>query len=180
MMILTVVRPIAIRWIVGLVGVGLSATQLCWANEATESAVEVESVGLATEVTGHSLWEINARCAAKELGSACRSAQLAAFQHRDCGWQQSSEAQLLIDIENKPARTIIYVHGNRTTLDEARRRSLAVYRALCERADGPVRLISFTWPSEAASGAALAPDCREEGVDHRHRFSIGQFHGATA
>ncbi len=64
------------------------------------------------------------------------------------------------------ALTIVYVHGNQITHNEALQRSLRVYRALvCQADDRPVRFILWSWP--ASKGEGIIRDFRVKALRTR-------------
>ncbi|MBX3419942.1 MAG: hypothetical protein KF752_00155 [Pirellulaceae bacterium] len=113
------------------------------------SQVSTPRAALESESTSqHSLWEINSRNSATDVRNAACSDSLPVARCNAGHWQNSAHLELLADIAANPARTIIYVHGNRTDWADARVRAGVVYQLLVSRADGPIRVISLNWPSE--------------------------------
>jgi hypothetical protein len=95
------------------------------------------------------LWEVSARLASSNKAQACQPCQLPTHKFEDCVWTPASEAVLIEEIEQDPTcHNILYVHGNRTTQEEARNKALALMRALKARSSVPFRVILFTWSSE--------------------------------
>ncbi len=71
-------------------------------------------------------------------------------------WHLGDEEQFREDALQRN-RTLIYVHGNRVSQGEARRRVMAVYRALRRqfRDDSPLQLVVWSWPTSRLRGGPL-------------------------
>lgn len=104
--------------------------------------------GSACAACESSLWEVCTRQSDYSRCVPCLSVSLPVQRFADCRWQASSEELLQNDIVANPAWTIIYVHGNRTSLSEARTRARILLSVLSARTEQPVRVILFSWPSE--------------------------------
>lgn len=75
------------------------------------------------------------------------------------GWQ-SSHLQALLATDDPRVVTVIYVHGNDTSAEQARQVGLAAYRQLGVSRNGQhVRFIAWSWPSDRVRGR-IARDAR--------------------
>lgn len=127
------------------------------------------------------LWEVNSRAlpTTMQLSADCllvrqaqdgiwRASDLEALQQQvlapttnpdtisDLAVNRVSEGpQLGFQRESKTQRlTVIYVHGNWTSPENARRRAKMIFPRLCRKSDLPVDFILYSWPSEREDGLA--------------------------
>lgn len=71
---------------------------------------------------------------------------------KTAAWRAIDWRQLISQQDNRP--TIIYIHGNRVDPGQDRFEGLSVYRSLVahRQANGPIRFIIWSWPSEKIPG----------------------------
>lgn len=126
----------------------------CWASEIINSEV-IDQDPTAPLPACHihraaqnSLWEISTRCLPRGLCMATGCGELPTCQYSECHWTASSESLLHQHFADHAAWTIVFVHGNRTSPEQARGHALSLFRNLELRAGNPVRLICLSWPSE--------------------------------
>ncbi len=94
----------------------------------------------------HSLWEISTRCDPTCMGAP--DMQLPVHRFNNGFWEQSSEPDLRHHMAEQAAWSVVFVHGNMTEVDWSRSHSLDLFKKLTDRAEGPIRLICLSWPSE--------------------------------
>jgi hypothetical protein len=69
------------------------------------------------------------------------------------GWHAMNDATFTANLQATPAiRTVIYAHGNWMEYCNARERGSYVYKRLASRAEGPIRFIMYSWPSQRVTG----------------------------
>ncbi len=132
---------------------GILFVLLAWVGLAGSTAAQQETqLPIAMLQSGilraeDTLWEISTRhlpgCYAPRGDANFRVSQLVG-----CRWSPASLESVLAEEVEPGTRTIIYVHGNWMPLCDARQRAIRVYQATACRANGPLRFIAFSWPSE--------------------------------
>lgn len=130
----------------------------CGVPSAPIAATVIESNSydnLTGEWEINTLWEVSTRCASRSLCCIAPNQPLPVARFDGCCWVQSSETELIQEMNENPVWTIVFVHGNRTDSHSARRHCLTLFRHLEERAAGQFRLISLSWPSEKSNQVAL-------------------------
>lgn len=124
----------------------------------------VLSLGAATAVASSlrpqdEFFAVNARgsCCTTDptqLEATLTVSQLLPYDEQGCERWMASHFDRLRESPGADTLTVIYVHGNQITHQDALQRSLRVYRALVCQADHdrPVRFILWSWPSSKVSG----------------------------
>jgi hypothetical protein len=135
---------------------------ICWFVSGCQAAEEPDSKGIqlletdaASTTACCTLWEINTRCIPSGTCLATCNQELVTYRFHDQCWTATSEAALRQEIEEHPAWTILFVHGNRTDVDLARRFATDLFVQLKCRSTGPIRLVCLSWPSEKPRRVAL-------------------------
>jgi len=62
---------------------------------------------------------------------------------------------MISEMQSHAAWTVLFVHGNRTSLESARSQSTAIFENLKQRSSGPIRFICLSWPSEKSKHSIL-------------------------
>lgn len=97
------------------------------------------------------IWLISSRSAAfsDQDGSSSSAAHLRYWRLQDdSSWADANAKQYRAE-EDAKIPTIVFIHGNRTTADEAVTTGFHAYHAICAQADGrPFRFVIWSWPSD--------------------------------
>lgn len=98
-----------------------------------------------------SVWEVNTR----QLPTHASELAVSKLAIRKLSQQRwaAAPADALVKSDDQ-VRTIIYVHGNWTSAEEARMRGLVYYQALKKHSTKPLRFVVYSWPSDREDGFA--------------------------
>ena len=124
---------------------------LCWL-----AASNLQAGGIRPQ---DEIFEINTRPAccttdAQRLACAIEVRQYVATDASGCRQWVMSDLASVTQGTSAATPTIVYVHGNKVNLCDARRRSLDVYRALarCACDERPIRFVIWSWPAAEVKG----------------------------
>lgn len=94
------------------------------------------------------IWLVNTR------GIGCVSDNVGWSTSRyDSGYWKGEDDNAFYSSDDQETLTVIYVHGNRMDAGGAESRGLAIYRELfSSQADGKVRFVIWSWPSDQIRG----------------------------
>lgn len=145
------VRHIRRRPLRGLARLAVIAWILCCVDGLRAAAAPGADAKTANAVIGacaaDDVWLVSTR----HLPGICRlpsAANVAVERRTERGrWERADVAELLAD----PGRPlVVFIHGNRYTVVDARQQGLQLARQLATRCPetGPVRTVIFSWPSE--------------------------------
>lgn len=119
-----------------------------------------------SESTSHafcsSLWEISTRGIESNNCILGAAGEMGTSQFVAGIWEAASESQLVAELSSQPAWTVLFVHGNRTSLEMSRCHSRAIFESLRQRTVRPIRVISLSWPSEKPKPLLLPSALVEE------------------
>ena len=113
--------------------------------------------------SGDAVWEVNAR------GLPARTIldPLPKIHFRRANgqrWQETDAQSFVSDCElsiSQPnRRTVVYIHGNWTSAENARQRGLLIYRRLSAMTEEPIQFLIYSWNSDRESG--LAKDVKKK------------------
>lgn len=107
--------------------------------------------------SGDAVWEVNAR----SLPARTILDPLPKIHFRRANgqrWQETDAESFVSDCElsiSQPnRRTVVYIHGNWTSAENARQRGLLIYRRLAAMTEEPIQFLIYSWNSDRDSGLA--------------------------
>lgn len=139
--------------------VGLMLPGITWAESLETAETLVESAVVAggesqvAELRADDVWLISSRCLGCPNWDKTSEPELEVQHYGTNEEWQAATFQEFLDTHDPTVRTLFYVHGNRVTECESKRRGLRAYHALLDDSGAePVRFVIWSWPSSQIHG----------------------------